>query len=146
MIKYDLLKLSFIQNFHNEIVCRIQSNSFWYSKIRLLDKNKKMFSFLPLINISVTVGYRFYCQPYQQLCHQKRSISCIFLFVLYSSIFSKYQPYHLSFQSKLQNQYNLIIIQINKITPAPLHFLIKNWYFASYGSLAYKQILSLYCL
>ena len=49
-------KISFVSNFHDEIMCRIKSNNFWYIKTRFCNKNKRMFSFLPLINNSVTIG------------------------------------------------------------------------------------------
>ena len=40
MIKCNLSKFAFIWNFHNEIMTRIKSSSFWHSKI-LFDKNKR---------------------------------------------------------------------------------------------------------
>ena len=60
MIKCNLLKLSFVLNFHNEKACRIKPNIFWYSKIRLCNKIKKnVCSFVPLINNSVTVALSY---------------------------------------------------------------------------------------
>ena len=54
MIKSNLLNFSCVWDFYNKIVQRIWSNSFWYSKIRLFEKNKRI---LTLINKSVTTGF-----------------------------------------------------------------------------------------
>ena len=40
MVKRNLLKLFFVWNFHNKIVCWIYCNIFGNSEIRLCDKNK----------------------------------------------------------------------------------------------------------
>ena len=56
MLKCNLLKFSFVWDFHNKIVCWIWCNIFWNLKIRLCDKKIEMFSFLPLINNLVTIG------------------------------------------------------------------------------------------
>ena len=39
MINCDLLKLSFVWNFHNKKMCTVQPSFFWYWKISLYNKN-----------------------------------------------------------------------------------------------------------
>ena len=59
MIKCDLLKSSFNYNFYNKIVRRMYSNFFGTAKKSCVIKKREIFSFLPLIDNSVTNGLRF---------------------------------------------------------------------------------------
>ena len=59
MITCNLLKLLFVCTFDNKIMSRIYFNIFWQSKIRLCNKTREMFSFLPLRNNSVTIRLNF---------------------------------------------------------------------------------------
>ena len=54
MIYYNLLKFSFIWNFHNKKVCSIEC-----LKYDCVIKAIEILSFLPLINNSVTTGLSF---------------------------------------------------------------------------------------
>ena len=55
MFKCNLLKLSFVWNFHNEIVCWIFCNS----EINCVIKTREIFNFLPLINNPATIELSF---------------------------------------------------------------------------------------
>ena len=98
MIKYNLLKISFVWNFHNEIVRRIKSNIFWHSKKDRVIKTREMFSFLPLINNSVTIGFRFLLLSISAIISLKTINILRFLFELHSSISCTFNPYHSSIQ------------------------------------------------
>ena len=54
MINCELKRL-FVWNFHNKIVLKNQSNTFWAAKEYCVIKPRKMFIFLPLIVNSVTI-------------------------------------------------------------------------------------------
>ena len=56
MIYSNLLKLSFVWNFHNKKVCRIYLKSLGTLKYDWVIKTIEILSFLPLINNSVTTG------------------------------------------------------------------------------------------
>ena len=118
LINCDLLKLSFVWNFYNKVMGGIQSNIFWYDKIRLQNKRKRLFSFLSLINNSVTIRLRFlllsnHIVKYDQyftlfirivfiiffvntiyLYHQKQSIFYTFYLDSIHQCFCKYHSYH----------------------------------------------------
>ena len=90
-------------------------------------KAREMFSFLPLINNSVSTG----------LCFLLLSILCILLSELYSSIFNKHHPYYSSIQLKLLNDHNALSLYFGVCC-----LLINIWYFAWCGTFAYRYILS----
>ena len=72
-IKCDLCKFSFAWNFHNKIMCWIQSNIFCDSKIRLRDKTKrKKVNFFSLVHNSVTIGLSFSLRSISVIYHQKQ--------------------------------------------------------------------------
>ena len=74
MVKCNLLKFSFVWNFLNEIVNTI---------VRLCNKSKRIFSFLSLINNSVTIGFSFLL-----LSISSNTVNIFrFLFGFYSLIF-----------------------------------------------------------
>ena len=67
MIKSDLLKTSFVWNFHNKIVCLFNLIFFGTTKQdyvikrkRKREKAREMFNFLPLIIIHFLLGEAFY--------------------------------------------------------------------------------------
>ena len=89
----------------------------------------KVFNFLPLINNSVTIGLSF-SLSFQQFRHQK-------LLILYSSLTSV--VFLNNFVNILLFEYSIKALRTLKcLNPVLSLLLIKNWYFASYGSFAYK--------
>ena len=89
----------------------------------------KVFNFLPLINNSVTIGLSFSLSC-QQFRHQK-------LLILYSSLTSV--VFFNNFVNILLFEYSIKALKTLKcLNPVLSLLLIKNWYFASYGSFAYK--------
>ena len=87
MIHCSLLKLPFIWNFHNKIFCRVDSNTFRYLKYDCVIKASELFSFLPLINSSVTIGLSFLLTIISAIMSSKAiNTLCSFL-GLYSLIF-----------------------------------------------------------
>ena len=87
----------------------------------------EVFNFIPLINNSVTIGLSFSLSC-QQLHHQK-------LLILYTSLTS------IVF---FNNFVNILLIEYSIKASRTLKCLNPvNWYFAAYGSFAYKYISSI---
>ena len=90
MLKCNLLKfyLQSVWNFHNKIVCRMQSVLFFgTAKKDCVIKIKEMFSSLFLIIDLVTIGLRFLLLSKSAIISLKAIYILYFLFRLYSSIF-----------------------------------------------------------
>ena len=89
IIKCNLLKLSFIWNFHNKIVSTIYSNIFFHSKIRLCNKTQEICLVFCLLKII-------------QLLLDQLLLNAInvFIFCLNCILhyFHKYYPYLLNIQ------------------------------------------------
>ena len=66
---------------------RIWYNMFWYRKIRLCNKTREMFSFLPLIDNSATIWLSFLLLSISAIISPKMINILGFLFGLNSSIF-----------------------------------------------------------
>ena len=66
-------------------------------------KTREFFSFLPLINNSVTIGLIFLLKAYQQSHHQKQLIFFFFYSVFILQYFFKSHPYHLSIQQGFES-------------------------------------------
>ena len=78
-------------NVHNKVVCRIFSHSFWCSKKKkkCVIKSREMFSFLPLINNSVTIGLIFLLLTISTFISSKMINILRFLFEFHSLMFFK---------------------------------------------------------
>ena len=82
--------------FHNKIFPRTKSNIFWHSNIGCVIKTREMFSFLCLVNNSVTIGLILLLLSISAVISSAAINILCFLFGLYSSTFLC--PYHLSIQ------------------------------------------------
>ena len=90
-----------------------------------------MFSFLPVINNSVTTGLSFLFLNIWVITSSKTINILGFLFRLYSSIFFKISS--ISFECSIKA---LELLKCFKVILSCL--FVKSWYFSSYGSLVYK--------
>ena len=61
-------------------------------------KTSEIFSFLPLINNSVTTGLTFFYQTNQLSYHENQSVIRVFHLDCIIQYFYKHHPYHLSIQ------------------------------------------------
>ena len=95
-----------------------------------------MFSFLPLINNSVTIRLCFLLVSISAIISSKTINFFVFywnyIFNVFINLIHIILVFNKSFRIVKMLYSNILIF-----------FLIKNWYFASYGSLAYKWILSI---
>ena len=73
MIKCDLLKLSFVLNFHNKFRLIFFQTERWDCVI----KTRDVFSFLPLINNSVTVRLSFLLLSISAIISNTVGLDCI---------------------------------------------------------------------
>ena len=95
-------------------------------------KTREMFHFLHLTNSSVTTGLSFLLLS-KSGSTSLRTIKILgFLLVLCSSIFLKTSP--ISFEYLIK-----ALISLRCFKPVISRLLIKNWCFASHGSLAYNK-------
>ena len=88
-----------------------------------------MVSFLPLIDNSVTAGLSFLLLSISAIISSK-TIN-IYISYLDSSIFLKISSISFEYSIKALESLKCFKFILSRL-------LIKNWYFASYGSLAYK--------
>ena len=87
MFKCNLLKVSFVWNFHDEIVCWIFCNS----EINCVIKTREIFNFLPLINNPATIGLSFSLLSISEIISSKTiDIFNIFIDIIHiNQIFNK---------------------------------------------------------
>ena len=90
-----------------------------------------MFSFLPLINNSVIFGLSFLLLSMSAIISSKTINILRLLFGFYSSMFS--ETLSLLFEYLMKT-----LESLKCFVPTSSRFLIKNSYFASFRSLAYK--------
>ena len=95
MIKCDLLKLTVIRNFYDEICVEFSVIIFDTAKWNCETKTREMFSFLPLINNSVTIELSFLVLSILTTTLSNTINVIRFLFGLYFPIFL-YHPYHVT--------------------------------------------------
>ena len=123
MIMHDSLKFSFIWNFHNKKCVVFNLTSFYVFEYDCVIKAREIINFLPLLNNSFTVLLSFHYFVYQPSYHQKQ----LKFFVFYLDCILQVVEYSIKgFESFIH------------FKPVLSRLLIKNLYFASYGSLAYK--------
>ena len=98
-----------------------------------------MFSFVPLINNYVTIGLIVLLLSRSTIILSIQSTFCAthqyfhFLLVIFINIFIN-----------IIHIIQLFNISLESLKPTFSRLLINNWYFASYGSLGYKWILSIF--
>ena len=88
-----------------------------------------MFRFLLLINNSVTVGLTFLLGSISTIVTSYTNNIFHFLFVFFTIFINSIH---------IIQVLNIASELLKSLMPAPSSSLIKNWYFASYGSLIYK--------
>ena len=94
---------------------------------------REMFSFLPMINISVTIGLSFLLLTISTIISLKViNISRFYLDCIFQ-YFCKYHPYHISFEYLIKD-----LESFNCFKPVLPGFIIENWYFDLYGPLGCK--------
>ena len=94
-----------------------------------------MFSFLPLMNNSVTIRLSFLLLSISTIVSLKTINILRFLFGLCSSIFLCISSMSFDYWIKALESFKCFKLVLSLL-------LISNWYFASYGSLAYKYYFS----
>ena len=104
MINCYLLKLYFVWNFRDKIVCRIQSNIFHCSKLRLCNvvqfsTSNEQFCYY-LLKVFATK------QSSNKIVNCNQYFAGFFVFI--DRYFHKYHPYHLTTQLKVHNHYNAL--------------------------------------
>ena len=97
-------------------------------------KTIEMFSFLLLINHSVTTGLSFFLSIISAII-SKLSIFFVFTYIVLFNIFINIL--HIIWV------FNKILGSLKYFNPVLSALLIKNWFFFSSGSFAYKYILSI---
>ena len=131
-----LLKFSCIWNFHNKTVCRFQSNSFCYSKIKMCNKNRRNVQFSNSDNKFSSYWIQFLVAKHINNYIIKNNQYFVFLFGLYSLILFKQtfflivtyfiSGYHISLVN-IQTNYcnnNILILDVKQ-----LNKIIKLYYF-----------------
>ena len=93
-LKSNLLKFSFIWNFHNKKVCSIQSNIFWHFKIRLCNKdsrnsnfsasNKQFGYYWILLFIINHISNHVIKNCHQKSCHQNQYFTVLSWIVIFN--------------------------------------------------------------
>ena len=77
---------------------RIKSNIFDTAKSDCVWKARQIFSFLPLINNSITSGLSFLLLSISAINHQIQSMICVFYLDCNLQYFYNYHPYHSGIQ------------------------------------------------
>ena len=137
-IKCNLLNLSFVWNFHNELVCLTYSNTLWYSRITLCDQNNINIQFFS--SITHLSYYRIKCFTVKHISNHIIKYDQYFGFYIWILIFNILQTSSISFENSIK-----ALESLKHFMSAPSHLLISNWYFASRRFLAYNWILSIFC-
>ena len=83
----NLLKFSFVWNFHNKKFEVLNLTSFGTLKYDCLIKAREMFSFLHLINKSVTTWLSFYYYAYQQYIFKYNQYFAFLFWVVFFHVF-----------------------------------------------------------
>ena len=127
LINSSLLKLLLVWYFQNEIVCSFWSTIFSNAKTNTWD----IFNFLPIINSSFTIGRSFLLLFISQILHNQYFSSHSWITLLNTAV-------DILLITRILNG-TLWILKV--FTTNIFTIFMRDWHFASFRSLSYKNIL-----